>query len=359
MNDLRSASTFSKKSNVLQRWLKTISPITLALVGSFLIGGILIALSGGKPLEAYGAILNGAFGDPYNIAATVSRATPIIGAGIAAAIAFKAGLMNIGGEGQLALGGLGAILVALYSPYPSVITLTLALLVAILMGGGWALMTGWFETQFNVPILISSLLLNFIAVGFVSYMVNFPLLEPGGARSQSPMIDEASRLPRLFSGTQLSAGVFLIAAIVIIVTFTFRRTSSGYELRMFGSNPEFAEISGINAVRLVLVTMFFSGGIAGITGAILVLGVHYRLIDGALVGPGYAWTGLMAAILANNNPIGVVIAALFFAAIQTGAAGMERATSVPAELSFVMQAIIILFVVSREVIFRGRWRVNS
>jgi ABC-type uncharacterized transport system permease subunit len=347
-------STLPERNTVLQSWLRAATPILLAFAGSFVIGGIMIAISGDNPFQAYGAILKGAVGDSYNIAATLSKALPIVGAGICAALAFKAGLLNIGGEGQIVLGGLGAILVALYFPTPGFLALSLALLAALLAGGVWALMTGWFETQFRVPILVSSLLLNFLATGFVSYMVNFPLLEPGGARSQSAMINEASRLPRLFAGTQLSAGLFLIIAIVILATFVLRRTSDGYELRLFGANPAFAEASGINPVRLTLITMFFSGAVAGITGAIQVLGVHYRLIDGALVGPGFAWTGVMAAILANNNPIGVVVAGLFFAAVQTGAAGMERATSVPAELSFVVQAIMILFIASREALHGQR-----
>jgi simple sugar transport system permease protein len=125
---------------------------------------------------------------------------------------------------------------------------------------------------------------------------------------------------------------------------------------MFGAKAPVARASGVQAGRLTLTTMFFSGAIAGVVGAIQVLGVHYRLIDGALSGPGYAWTGLMAAILANNSPIGVVAASLFFAAIQTGAAGMERATSVPSEISFVVQATMILLVASRSAFRRERGR---
>lgn len=330
-----------------RRWLRGVGPILLALLGSFLIGGVMIALSGDNPFTAYGAILRGAVGDPYNVASTVARAMPIVGAGMCAALAFKAGLINLGGEGQLVLGGLAAILVALYVPGPAPLVLALAILAALLAGGLWALMTAWFETAFGVPILISSLLLNFVAIGFVSYMVNFPLIEPGGARSQSAMVAEGARLPRLFAGSPLSAGLFLLIIVIAAVTFVLYRTPSGYEIRMFGANPDFARTGGVDATRLALLTMLASGGIAGLTGAIQVLGVHYRLIDGALTGPGYAWTGVMAAILANNNPFGVIAAGLFFAAVQTGAAGMERATSVPSEISFVVQAVMILLVASR------------
>jgi simple sugar transport system permease protein len=330
--------------------LRALWPILSALLGSFVIGGVLVLISGENPLPAYGAILQGAVGDSFSLSATLTRALPIVTAGIAAAIAFRAGLINIGTEGQLVLGGLCATLVALgalNSPLPGPLVVALALAAAMLGGGLWALLTGWFETRFNMPILVSSLLLNFVAGGFVSFMINFPLLEVGGARSQTAMIDQAARLPRLVPGTALHAGLIIVAAVVILSAFVLRRTVRGYELRVFGSNREFAVAGGINAVRMTLTTMFASGAIAGLVGAMQVLGVHFRLIDRALTGPGFAWTGIMAAILARNDPLGIVVAGLFFAAVDTGAAGMERATDVPFELSFILQAIIILLIASR------------
>jgi general nucleoside transport system permease protein len=341
---------------LIEKWGSEIGPILLALLGSFIIGGILIAFSDENPLQAYARILEGAFGSFFAFSSTLARAMPIIGAGIAAGWAFKAGLFNIGGEGQLVLGGLSAIAVALYVPLPGFLVLILAIVVAMLAGGLWSWLSGWFETQFDVPILVSSLLMNFLALGFVSYMINFALLEPGGARSQTPMIADGAQLPRLVNGTALSFGLFLVIAQVIITTFVLRRTASGYELRMFGANREFAIAGGIDPVRMTLQTMFYSGVMAGLMGAIQVLGVHYRLIDGALNGPGYAWTGLMAAILANNNPIGIVVAGIFFAGVQTGASGMERAMAVPSELSFVVQAVLILLVASREAFRRVQRR---
>jgi simple sugar transport system permease protein len=325
-----------------------LGPIMLALLGSFIIGGILIVISNESPLLAYAKILESSFGSYLAIASTLARAMPIIGAGIAAGWAFKAGLFNLGGEGQLVFGGLVAIIVALYVPLPGFLVLLLAIVAAMLAGGLWSWLSGWFETRFDVPILINSLLMNFLALGFVSYMINFVLLEPGGSRSQTPMIAEGAQLPRLVGGTALSFGLFLVIAQVIITTFVLRRTAHGYELRIFGANREFAISGGVDPVRMTLVVMFFSGVMAGMIGAIQVLGVHYRLIDGSLSGPAYAWTGLMAAILANNNPLGIVVAGLFFAGVQTGASGMERAMAVPSELSTVVQAVLILLVASRE-----------
>jgi general nucleoside transport system permease protein len=346
-------------NRLTNEWRQEIAPLLISLFCAFLIGGVLILVSGDNPLRAYAAILKGAFGDSYGIASTIARGLPIVGSGIAAGWAYKAGLWNFGTEGQLLLGGLAAFVVAGFLPLSGSLGLPLAILAAMVIGGLWALIAGWFETRFEVPILVSSLLMNFIVKGFVSYMVNFPLLEVGGSRSQTLMISEGYRLTRLVPGTSLSSGLFLIIGVVIITTFVQRRTAHGFELRIFGTNREFAIASGVDPKKMTLTTLLYSGMMAGIVGAILVLGVHFRLIDGALTGPAYAWTGMMAAILANNNPLGIVIAGLFFSSIQIGASAMERSLAVPFEISFVVQSIIILLVASRAVFRKAMGRSST
>ena len=324
-------------------------PIIIALVGSAMIGAAIIALSGENPFQAYASLVYGAFGDIYNLTATFGRSIPIIGCGIAAALAFRAGLFNIGGEGQFVLGALAATIVVLKFP-PGWLTLCVALIFSLLAGGIWSYLSGVFQVRFKVPILISSLLMNYIAVNFASYMVSFPLIEKGGSRNQTPLFPEASRFIRLFPGSSLHWGIFIVIAIIIIASFVLYKTVSGYNLRMFGANRMFAISSGINPARLTLAVMLCSGMIAGITGANQVVGIHYRFIDSALTMPGYAWTGIMAAILANNDPLGVVAAGFFFGALQTGALGMERATEVPSQLSNIIQAIMIILVAVRAIL---------
>jgi general nucleoside transport system permease protein len=352
MDNEKPSSIQGTRQTIWQNLLKKskdLIPIVLGLLGGFVIGGMIILAAGHNPFTSYYSLLMGAIGDTYNLAATLGRAVPIIGCGIGAALAFKAGLFNIGGEGQLVLGALGATLVALFFP-PGPLTVVLAILAGVIFGGLWGLLSGWLETRFNIPILISSLLMNYIAVGFVSYMISFPLIEPGGSRNQTHPFPDATRIPKLIEGTTLHWGVFIIVLIVILVSLYMYKTVGGYELRMFGSNREFAETGGIKPKRLTLLVMMVSGIIVGITGANQVLGVFYRLIDTSLTLPGYFWTGAMAAILSNNNPLGVVIAGLFFSALQTGAAGMERATEVPFELSYIMQAIMIVLIAVRGIL---------
>jgi len=330
-------------------WKQRFLPLVIALSGSMVIGAVIIAVSGENPFRAYGSLFFGAFGDTYNLAATFGRSIPIIGCGIAAALAFRAGLFNIGGEGQFVLGALAATVAVLKLP-PGGLALFLALIFSLLAGGIWGFLAGFFQVRFKVPILISSLLMNYIAVNFASYMVSFPLIEKGGSRNQTAIFPEASRFARLFSGTSLHWGIFIVIAIILITSVVLYKSVSGYNLRMFGANRMFAVSSGINSVRMTLAVMLCSGMIAGITGANQVLGIHYRFIDTSLTLPGYAWTGVMAAILANNDPLGVVAAGVFFAALQTGALGMERATEVPAQLSDIVQAVMIILVAVRAIL---------
>jgi len=351
MNDKSPQNTHLQSiKTVLNRFLRgkgvDFIPIVLAILGGILIGGIMMAFSGHNPFTAYFALIYGAVGDGYNLAATIGRAMPIIGCGIAATIAFRAGLFNIGGEGQLVLGALGATLVALYFP-PGPFSIVAALIASLLFGGFWGFLSGWFQTFFKVPVLISSLLMNYIAVGFVSYMIHFPLIEPGGSRNQTHAFPDATRFAKIIPGTTVHWGILIIIALLIILSFLLYRSVAGYELRMFGANRQFAESGGVNPKRLTHIVMALSGAMAGLAGANQVLGVHYRLIDTSLTLPGYFWTGAMAAILSNNNPLGMALASLFFSMIQTGAAGMERATEIPFELSYVVQAIMILLIAVR------------
>lgn len=323
----------------------------LAILGGILIGAILIVLLGQNPITAYGKLLEGAFGR-YNLPSTLNRAVPIVGAGLAAALAFRAGLFNLGVEGQLVLGGLAAALAAIYLPIPDVLRLPVAILVAIVVGGGYSVLSAWFQFRFGVPILISSLLMNYPAVFFASYLVSGPLGERLSGVSQTAQVPVSVRFALLVPGSQLNAGAFITLGLVLVLALVVGRTVIGYEIRMRGVNLEFARYGGVRVQRLGYGVMLASGMIAGIVGAIEVLGVHYRFIDTALTAPLYAWVGLMAALLSGSNPIGVLLAGLFFSALETGGVGMERNTEIPRELSLVLQALIIMLIATRG-IFRS------
>ncbi|MEH7086719.1 ABC transporter permease [Neobacillus drentensis] len=333
----------------LQQLFKSLAQPLIAVLLGILTGALAISLVGESIWETYKVMWDGAFGNFYFVTATLARSTPIILVGLGLALAFRAGVFNMGAEGQMVLGAVSAALAALYVPGSGIIKMVVAIIAGFLAGGLWSLLAGWMETRFKVQLLISTLLLNYVAVLFAGYLVSEPFQDKTGsaALAQTPMIDKTAWLPKLFPGMSIHMGFILALTCAVILFIILRFTSAGYEVSMLGKNPFFAEFGGINRTKVLLYSMFFSGGIAGLAGSVEVLGSQYRYIDGALTVPGYAWTGLMAALLANSNPLGTVMASIMLAALQTGAMGMERNTEVPLEIASVIQGVLILFVTAK------------
>lgn len=321
----------------------------IAIVGALILGAVLMLVTGHDPIQAYVAMVRGAFGGRHaaNLAATLNRAGPIVGMGLAAALAFRAGFFNIGGEGQLVLGGIVAAIVALYLPLPGLLVVPLAALAAAFVGGAYAWLAAFLDFRFRMPMLISTLLMIYPARLLASYLVSHPLRDAASGLTQTLRISPEAVLPKL-AGTRLSSGLIVVLLLVVAAHWMIVRTRFGYRMRMTGLNARFSRYGGVDVERLGYRVMFLSGATAGLVGAVQVLGVHYRYIDGALTSPLYAWIGIMVALLAGSRPLGVLLAGLFFAAVQTGGFGMERATDIPREISQVLQALIILLVAARS-----------
>ena len=330
----------------LQRLLGILQGPVLAVIGALLVGAVIILLTGQNPISAYWALLKGAFAGKglVNLAATLNRATPIVGMGLAAAISLRAGFFNIGGEGQIVLGGITAALVAIYTPLPAPILLPVVLLAAMLAGGLWALLAMFLNFRFNVPLLISALILNYPARYFASYLVTSPFRDVPSGMNESLMVPQGVQFAILVPGSQLNTGALIILALVIVAAWVLNRTVPGYDVRMTGANRRFAVYGGVDIKKVGYRVLFISGAVAGLVGAVLVLGALGRYIDDALTSPLYAWVGIMAALLSGGDPIGVLLSGFVFSAIQTGGYGMERDTSIPRELSLVLQALIIMFI---------------
>jgi ABC-type uncharacterized transport system permease subunit len=316
-------------------------PVLLAILFSTLVGGALVLYSGHNPLHAYAEIVEGSL-SLDSLPDTLNWATPLVGMTLVAAIPLRGGMLNLGGDGQLVIGGLIGALLPLVLPGPGALVSVAALAAA----GLYAALAAWGEARHGIPMLISSLLLSYPAVGVTSYLARFPFRDVATGLPQTAMVPTAARLYTL-SGA-LSAGSLLIAAIAVAAVFVDRRTVAGYELRMRGKNLRFAGYGGVRLARQAMRTMFASGAIAGLVGAIVVLGSQFRFIDGALLTPAYTWSGLMAALLVRGEPTGAILAGLFFAALLTGGFAMQRETSVPRVLTLVLQAIVILFLAMRQ-----------
>ncbi|MER5483654.1 ABC transporter permease [Streptomyces sp. NPDC002812] len=321
------------------------SPVLISVAGTLLIGVLLLAATGADPFTAYGAVLSGSLG-PDGIGATLTTGTSVLGMALALSVPLRAGLINLGGDGQLVLGGLAATVTGLYAPLPAPLTVVVSLLAGMAAGAAYAVLAAVCETRLGVPLLVSSLLLSYPAVSFASYMARYPLKEPGSSLPQTRRLPEGVALPALGS-TTVTAGLLLVVAAAAVHFFVDTRTSAGYEVRMTGLGPRFAAYAGVDRARLTLRLMGTSGAVAGLVGAIGTLSFPHRFLDGALTAPGYTWTGLTAALLANAAPLGTVLAALFFTVLQVGGLSMERATEVPRELTQVLQALVIVLLASR------------
>jgi simple sugar transport system permease protein len=309
---------------------------------------VLLAVVNAPFATAIQSFLEGAFGGRRfaYLMATLNRTTLIVGMALSALLSFRAGLFNIGGEGQLVAGGVVAALTAVLLPGPPLLVLVVSILAAMAAGAAWALLAGVLQLFLGVPLLVGSLLLNYPVRYIASYLVAYPYRDVQSGMIQSHLVPQATWLP-FFPHTRLDIGILFIAAVAVFAIVYSRYTVHGYQTRMNGLSPDFARAVGFRVDRLALQTLAMSGAIAGLVGAVAVFGIHHRYIDGMLVQPLYAWTGIIAVLLVGMIPWLVPLSGFFFAAIQTGAAGMERTAGVPKEIAYVIQAVIILFVASR------------
>jgi ABC-type uncharacterized transport system permease subunit len=348
------AEVAPRRTMLRSRSLRVAAFLLSSLIG-LLVGGIIMAATGHNPIDAYQALWDGAVGGPdyANLDATINRAIPIVGMGLATAIAFRAGFFNLGGEGQLVLGGFVGTLVALYVPVPWPFLMPAAVIAGALAGGLWALLAAVLQFRLSIPLLISTLILNYPASYITGYVVTHNLRDVTTGMDETHQVPDAALLPALPFRPDLHADLIIVLALLVVVAFVMRRTTFGYEMTMAGLNPRFARYGGVSIERLGYTAMFSSGAVAGIIGAITVFTQFGRFINGALTGPLFAWTGLMAALLAASGPFAVALIGLFFAGLETGAVGMEEATSVPQELGQVLQAIIILLIVARTSVRTG------
>jgi len=317
--------------------------LIIAALGAILCCGLLFLAAGADPAAAFGALAKGSLGSERAIADTLVKATPLILSGLAAALAFRARLWNIGAEGQVFAGAMFAYWCqTTLGPAPAVLQIAVIILGALTGGallGGFA---GLLKTGFKVDEVIATVMLNYIMIYVLSLLLQQgPWTEPGGFFEQTAIVPAASQLPILWEKTRLHLGFVLALALAGFLQIAIHRSPLGYEIRAAGSNLRALEFQGVNVGRLVIVVFALSGAIAGLAGAFEVYGVQYRLKSGTLGGLGY--TGIIIAILGQLSPRGVVAAALLFGALLNGATLMQIKTGVPSALIYAVEAIILMF----------------
>jgi simple sugar transport system permease protein len=335
-------------------WFNLVLPVAAIIVTLILASG-LIWLAGSNVIEAYGVMLAASFGDTYAITETLVRAAPMIFTGLAVAVAFRAKFWNIGAEGQLIAGAVASCYVGTI-PMPGPIAIVAMALAGFAAGSAVALIPALLRVKLKVDDVVSSLLLNSVIYYMLMALIESVWKDPLSGYPISPPIEDAANFPVLIEGTRLHLGVIAALIAAPIVWFLISRTTLGFAIRVTGENPEAARYGGISVQRVLVSAAIISGGLAGLAGVGEVGGVHYQVMSD--ISPGFGYSGIVIAMLARLNPLGVVPAAIFLAAVMTGAAAMSRATGVPVFLSDVIQgmALLSMLVALLFTSYRLSWR---
>jgi general nucleoside transport system permease protein len=333
------------------RLLRQFLPSALALTGALVTSALIIAASGHDPITAFGALIDGAFGNLDSLSEAGVKTCPLLLTGLAIAVAFQAGVWNIGAEGQLLMGALvmGAVGVRT-APLPGWVCLSAELMMAAAIGAAWAGVAGQLKLHRNVNEVISTIMLNFIALGLIGYLVQGPLMEAGGRYPQTDAIVSAVWMPRLAATHRVHLGLVIALLSALGVHLLLYRTVAGYEMRAAGLNPDAARLAGIDVHRRVLLALVVSGALAGLAGGIEVAAVTHRLYE--RFSPGWGFTAIAVGLLGRLSPAGIVLAAFFFGALDAGSNAMQRVAGVSSVLVAIIQATVIVFLVALE---RQRW----
>jgi general nucleoside transport system permease protein len=323
--------------------LRAVLPPLVAVLAALLVGAVLMLLAGANPIAAYTALFSQALTTYYGFADTITKMTPLLLVSLGVLVALRAGQFNLGGEGQIYLGGLGSLLMGLWLPgLPMLIHLPLALLGGFIFGATWGAIAGYLKVTRGLNEVLTTLLLNYIAQNLISYLVSAPLKEPNAPSPFSALIAKSAYLPTILPKTQAHAGIFLGLAIAILLAIALAITPWGYRVDTVGQNPIAARYAGIPINRTIFSIMSLSGGLAGLAGSSEVLGLKHRLFEN--FSPGYGFDAVAIALLSRGSPLAVILTSFFFAVLRSGANVMQRSAAVPISIIYAIQGLTVLFV---------------
>jgi simple sugar transport system permease protein len=351
------------QSEWTSRLIDALLPV-FATLAALIIGAVMLLFLGVNPIVAYKALWDGAFGSGNAFAETLVKATPLLLVGLGICISFRGDVINIGGEGQMIIGGILATWIGLtFTGLPGWLAITLALLAGFLGGAIWGGIPGYLKAYFNVNEILSTVMMNAIAVQIMNFMMRGPMLDPIQAAKaskipQTARLIEAFRLAR-WSPTRLHLGALIAVILAILVYILLWRTTLGYRIRAVGMNPQASRYAGIKVPRYIVMSLLLSGAFAGLAGAIQVYGVNYRMItDGSASGfTGNAgFNGIVAALFGQLHPLWSIPASILFGALLVGANQMQRVVQVPSALITALNGLVVVFVVSSEFLRRRRQR---
>jgi simple sugar transport system permease protein len=333
-----------------------------ATLSALAIGAIMLLVLGANPFEAYGALIEGAFGSSNALADTVVKATPLLLVGLGICISFRANVINIGGEGQMIIGALTATALGLAYPNASGwLMIPLSMLLGFLGGALWGGIPGFLKAYFNVNEILSTIMMNAIAVQLMNYLLSGPMIDPtqlskASRIPQTARLSQAFDLPRLVP-TRLHLGAGIAVVLAILVHILLWRTTLGYRIRAVGQNPNASKYAGIEVKKQIVLALLLSGAFAGLAGATQVFGVNHRMItDGSATGfTGSAgFNGIVAALFGQLHPLGTIPASFLFGALLVGANKLQRVVQVPSALIIALNGLVVVFVVASDIWRRKR-----
>lgn len=322
--------------------LPILSPI-IAIASALIVGAILILFAGANPITAYTALFQESLTTYFGFGNTLTKMTPLLFTSLGVLVALKAGQFNIGGEGQIYLGALGSTLIGLYVPeLPAIIHIPLALTAGFGFGAVWGWIPGYLKAVRGVNEVITTLLLNYIAVNLISYLVQNPLKAPDAPSPYSPLIAKSAQLPIILPQSLAHAGIVLALLTAGLLWILLVRSPLGYQISAVGFNATAAHYARISVKNTIMLVMALAGGLAGLAGASEVMGLKYRLFE--QVSPGYGFDAIAIAFLSRGSINAVVLTSLFFAALRSGANVMQRSAGVPVTVIYAIQGLTVLFI---------------
>jgi len=351
------------QSDWVSRLIDALLPV-FATVAALLVGAIMLLFLKVNPIEAYRALWDGAFGTANALAETLVKATPLLLVGLGICISFRGDVINIGGEGQMIVGALLATWVGLtFTNLPGWLMIILAMLAGFLGGAIWGGLPGILKAYFRVNEILSTVMMNAIAVQLMNFLLRDAMIDPSQAElaskiPQTARLLEAFHLPRL-APTRLHLGALIAVVLAVLVYILLWRTVLGYRIRAVGQNPNASRYAGIKVPRYIVLALLLSGAFAGLAGATQVFGVNYRMItDGSASGftGGAGFNGIVAALFGQLHPLWSVPASILFGALLVGANSMQRVVQVPSALITAMNGLVVVFVVSSEIWRQRRQR---
>jgi simple sugar transport system permease protein len=335
--------------------------LLLALLIALLVGAVMLLLLGANPLAAYTTMFTGVFGSVSGITQSLVKATPLLLVGLGICIAFRASVINIGAEGQIILGALMATWFSLqFRTWPGWLLVPATMIMGFLAGAVWGLVPGILKAKLEVNEILTTVMMNAIALQLMNLMIRGPLIDPAGITAgtylaQSERLPEQVWLPRLVPQTLLHSGAIIAVLLAIAVYVFLWRTTIGYRIRAVGLNPDASRYAGIKVPFYQALSLTLAGGFAGLAGVIEVIGVQHRLLEG--ITSGYGFSGIVAALFGGLHPLGLIPASWLFGSLLVGADKMQRAVQVPSALISTLLGLIVLFVVGSQWLSR-RWTMR-